>query len=266
MEQRAEISNVRAEMLLNYLYPELAESWRVENRGTFYRNYSEDILAYDPEEVRVDLSRDGLLRLLPPRMVSSSFLDSGKDIVSQSQREAQELRVLTELFTPLDSILFRLNMRAEVQASELFNGYEEYVLREYFGYDISTEENRYVLTMLPMLLYVAKLKVDYGTLSTILELIVGYKVSFEIKNYSQSDRVGVALLRVLFTIDVEGLSGEEYRVMNGELSPLFELIREWFVPFDHVCEFRVRDQGKVGDTLSYNMRLKEKVGKIISKI
>ena len=36
---------VRAEVLLNYLYPELEKKWMVQCKGTFFRNYSQDILS-----------------------------------------------------------------------------------------------------------------------------------------------------------------------------------------------------------------------------
>ena len=40
-----EIRQLRAEMLLNYFYPELQERWITDNKGSFYRNYNRDILA-----------------------------------------------------------------------------------------------------------------------------------------------------------------------------------------------------------------------------
>ena len=39
------IPEIRAEMLLNYLYPELATKWMVSDKGSFYRNYNDDIMS-----------------------------------------------------------------------------------------------------------------------------------------------------------------------------------------------------------------------------
>ena len=41
------IPEIRAEFLLNYLYPEVGDQWIVQNEGTFYRNYNSDLLSID---------------------------------------------------------------------------------------------------------------------------------------------------------------------------------------------------------------------------
>ena len=109
------ISALRAEVLLNHLYPEQSDSWVVTNKGTFYRNYSEDVLQLDANLSQVSLSRDGLLRLLPQGLVNT------KD----------ELKTAEELFVPFDSWRFRDSLRAEedfaylrFQASQFF-GFRE---------------------------------------------------------------------------------------------------------------------------------------------
>ena len=38
---------ISAEMLLGHLYPELELLWTVRHRGTFYRNYSHDVMDID---------------------------------------------------------------------------------------------------------------------------------------------------------------------------------------------------------------------------
>lgn len=260
MEQQAQIQNVRAEMLLGYLYPELRESWRVECKGAFYRNYSEDILGYDPEAGVVELSRDGLLKLLPPGAVSVH--SGGADVKEFSQKQQEELSLLSELFVPFDSLLFRLNMALEDNLSQILDGFEAYVLREYFGYDLSAEQNKYVRMLLPLLVYVHKLRADYNTLADILSRITGHKVSYTMDGYSHSDREGVSLLRITFAVDAQGLSGEEFRSLDEQLAPLFAVVREWLLPFDYVCEFRLRDinanEPRLAERniLSYNTRIK----------
>lgn len=259
MEQRAQIANVRAEMLLNHLYPELAHSWRVKNKGVFYRNYSEDILSYDPDNSLVELSRDSILQLLPPRLLSGANFKG--DVKEQSQKAFEELRLLRELFLPIDSMLFRLNMMAENSISQIITGYESYILKEYYGYDMERIDNKYLRMLLPLLIYGVKLKVDYHNIAILMSRIIGHEVSHTMDCFSQSDREDVMLIRVIFTIDIKELDVSEYRALNEELQPLFEAIREWLIPFDHVSEFRVRDNhssrtqlDKV-DILSYNTRV-----------
>ena len=45
-------------MLLGHLYPELELLWTVRHRGTFYRNYTADVMNLDDEELRMNLHED----------------------------------------------------------------------------------------------------------------------------------------------------------------------------------------------------------------
>ena len=65
-----QIPEISAEMLLNLLYPELEDKWIAHHDGTFYRNYSRDVLSLSPEEAEVSLSRDSILGLLPRNLLS----------------------------------------------------------------------------------------------------------------------------------------------------------------------------------------------------
>ena len=65
-----DISQISAEMLLNYLYPELGEKWIVRSAGTFYRNYNNDHLSVYEDTEEVVLARDGFLKLLPEALIS----------------------------------------------------------------------------------------------------------------------------------------------------------------------------------------------------
>ena len=80
MSERMDISEMKAEVLLNHLYPELAERWIVKNKGTFYRNYSEDVMRIDEEQGMVALSRDGFLRLLPQGLITTDDELKGKQV------------------------------------------------------------------------------------------------------------------------------------------------------------------------------------------
>ena len=63
MTNETNLYDISAEFLLNYLYPDRMDQWEVDCAGTFYRNYSEDILAIDEEKGAVRLARDSFLRL-----------------------------------------------------------------------------------------------------------------------------------------------------------------------------------------------------------
>ena len=46
-------------MLLGHLFPEYELLWTVRSRGTFYRNYSADVMDIDEDELTIDIARDG---------------------------------------------------------------------------------------------------------------------------------------------------------------------------------------------------------------
>ena len=124
-----QIPDIGAEMLLNYLYPELEERWTARLEGTFYRNYSPDILSLDPETAEVSLSRDGMLKLLPQGLLSQEG-DLRKGGKKSSHKDLEyRLKVLSEAFLPFDSFSFRRRMRAERSVSELVGGKLEYLLK-----------------------------------------------------------------------------------------------------------------------------------------
>lgn len=64
------MSEISAEMLLNFLYPEEVDQWVVKDKGTFYRNYTPDVLSVDKKNHYVALSRDGFVKLLPQGLIT----------------------------------------------------------------------------------------------------------------------------------------------------------------------------------------------------
>ena len=70
MRIKRNLSQIRAEVLLNYLYPEMEDQWIAINKGTFYRNYNQDALAIEEKESKAILARDGFLRLLPEGLLT----------------------------------------------------------------------------------------------------------------------------------------------------------------------------------------------------
>lgn len=74
-----DLYHISAESLLNYLYPDDIDRWGVDCAGTFYRNYSPDVLNLDEDNWTVRLSRDSFLRLLPQGIIAKDNALKGKD-------------------------------------------------------------------------------------------------------------------------------------------------------------------------------------------
>ena len=49
MINETDLFDINAEFLLNYLYPDQTDQWQAECAGTFYRNYSPDILSIEKD-------------------------------------------------------------------------------------------------------------------------------------------------------------------------------------------------------------------------
>ena len=92
------LSEISAEMLLNYLYPDLADRWIVQAEGTFYRNYNSDLLAYDDEAAVVQLSRDSFNQLLPQGLLYRS-VERGK--VNSEKLMARKRLLIRDLLSSL---------------------------------------------------------------------------------------------------------------------------------------------------------------------
>ena len=259
MTEQTNISEIRAEVLLNHLYPELAERWIVKNKGTFYRNYHEDMMRVDKEQKMVSLSRDGFLRLLPQGMVSSDNELKGKDF--QTKYEEMKLRQsrLEELFRPFDSWKFRNSMKIEKQLAQLLDGHLDMLLKEYFQVDRAAEENEYVREMMTLLPVVSRLRADFGRIADVLTALLGYRVTLTLSRYDWSGWRKDSQPMALYQVWVPDMSREDFQQWEKKLEPLHAFVSEWFIPFDTRCviEVKCKEQTALDNRLllNYNTKL-----------
>lgn len=255
-----QIPEIGAEMLLGYLYPELEARWTARCDGTFYRNYSPDILELEPDTAEVWLSRDGLLKLLPQGLLSPED-DLRKKGGNKSHDEVmQRLTVLREAFLPIDSLGFRNRLRAERSVSELVGGKLDYVLKTYFDFDLAAEENPYVREFAVLLPGIGRRRGDYGLLRQLLAAMFHCEVTLSERRYSASDSTKQWLPALRYELQMPGLTAGEVQALYRDLQPLTEFLGEWFVPMELHLEIVVRQHTKEpgpdgGRTLDYNTEL-----------
>ena len=87
------LSEISAEMLLNYLYPDLADRWIVQAEGTFYRNYNRDVLTYDEENAEIQVARDGFQKLLPQGMLFTTRNKNHEDLRNSINEQNAKMKV-----------------------------------------------------------------------------------------------------------------------------------------------------------------------------
>ena len=115
-------------MLLGHLFPEYELLWTVRSRGTFYRNYSADVMDIDEDELTIDIARDGILKLLPPALLTGDFELTKNNAEGQKHRKdfkarydemKRRLHLLEEAFLPIDTFNFRKNLATERYIEEI---------------------------------------------------------------------------------------------------------------------------------------------------
>ena len=260
MIENTNIAEIKAEVLLNHLYPELTDRWIVENKGTFYRNYSKDVMQIEEDMCRVALSRDGFLRLLPQGLITTDDELKGKDFQSKYENLKTRKSRLEELFRPFDSWRFRKGMREEKQLARLLEEKLDILLKKYFQVDRKSEKNGYVKEMMVLLPMVKHLRADFGRIGDILAALLGYRVTVNYSRYDWTGWIRDAQPSVEYQVWIPNLQNDEFLVWNKELEALRTFVCEWFIPFDTRCFIEVKcdNPAMLEDrlTLNYNTRLK----------
>ena len=253
-----DISQTRAEMLLNYLFPEMAERWIADCKGSFFRNYNSDVMALYPDEQKVELSRDGFLKLLPQGLLNNEDdLKKAKDIVAKTRELERRRHRLEEAFLPLDTLHFRRSLKMERQIAELLDGKVEYLLKQYFGFDLAAEQNPYVRQVAVLLPYAKQIRGDFHRLQRMMEVLFQCQVDMKEGRYSESDSTVRWVPMVRYDLLIAGLDAEEYKAINAEVQPFADFLCEWFVPAEVLCQVRIKEYGQPQQTntrltLDYN--------------
>lgn len=260
MKIQNRIPEIRAEMLLNYLYPEVGDKWCVQNEGTFYRNYNSDLLYIDDAKNVAQTARDSFLKLLPQGVLTDDNDLKGEGAGEKFKQLKIRLRLLREAFKPIDTFHFRNSLYIEQQADSLLQTKLQYILSTYFDVNIDDIENRYVREVAVLLPYVSKRRGDFGFVAELLKILFKCEVTMTIDRYSHSDSTRRWLPLAKYELLIPGLKPEAYRAMMADLQPLHDFISEWFMPVDVWCQINIREhhvEQRTNNriTLGYNTEL-----------
>ena len=248
-------------MLLDYLYPELEEKWIVRYDGTFYRNYSRDVLSMAPDEAQVWLSRDSLLSLLPKGLISKEDeLREGRDRTELIKALELQLRVLTEAFLPFDTFSFRRLLRAERMIEELLGDKLTWLLKTYYDFDLEAVENPYVREFAVLLPGIRRWRGDFQLLRNLLASTFHCEVQMLERRFGDDDSTRAWIPEIRYELLIPDLSPEQYGKLHSDILPLRDFLAEWFMPMEVRLEIAVKHhQAAVGIngemTLDYNTEL-----------
>ena len=262
MRVKNKISQIKAETLLNYLYPEGDRDWIARDEGSFYRNYNYDLLSFDDDSQEVVMARDGFLEMLPQGVLTLGDDMNGEDSAEKYKKVQRRLKILREAFVPFDTFNFRQEVTQERLVSELLQVKLSHILHTYFDIDIDKIESPLVREMVVLLPYVSSKRGDFGFIGSILGALLHCHVVVITGRYSKTDTTRSWTPRVRFELQIPGLSPEEYREKDETLEPLREFICEWFIPVEVKCEIVIKDhqserQTNTRLTLGYNTELNQ---------
>lgn len=259
MKTHTNISELRAEVLLNHLYPEQTDNWIVRDKGTFYRNYSSDILQLDEKLSQVSLSRDGLLRLLPQGLISAEDDLRGKDFPTKYEELTRRKNNLEELFVPFDSWRFRDAVRDEEDLADLLANKLNILLKTYYGVDIEAETNLYVREMMKLLPLARSIRGNFHKIGDILKAILNKRVSTHITCYNWSDKTADTQPMICYKVWVPDLTTDSYKELEKDIEDLKKFLVEWFIPFDTYCAIEIKAEKTTSLNnamlLNYNTKL-----------
>jgi hypothetical protein len=251
------IPEIRAELLLNYLYPEMFNQWTSQNEGLFFRNYNNDLLAIDEEKMVALTARDSFIKLFPQGLLTLEADLKGEDSAEKFKQLEQRIRFLRETFKPIDTFRFRESLYVEHQMSSLLQGKLSYILNTYFGVDLDKIENPYVREAAILLPYVNRRRGDFGFIANLLRTLVKCEVNMTTGRYSHSDTTRSWLPMVRYDLVIPGLTPEQYQEKDKEIQPLRDFLCEWMIPFEVWCEIVIKEydvplQTDTRLTLGYN--------------
>lgn len=224
------INQINAEMLLNFLYPELQDEWVVQCRGTFFRNYNADTLDIDAKNKKVNLARDGLLKLLPQEFISPEK-EAEKD-----ERLRRRIAILTEAFVPIDSILFRNSMKIEKSVTGMLERKTSIVLTQVFGIDYDSIRNPMVKDAALLLPYVRESRGDVNCVKKMLETVTSCPVELKLGRWSETDNSKTWLPLVHYYVVCDGLSGKDYLREMDSIRELQDFVMEHWMPAETVLK------------------------------
>ena len=244
MKEKADLYDVSAEFLLNYLYPEKVDEWFADCRGAFARNYSADLLEIDEEQQTVKLSRDSFLNLLPQGLLTTDDEFTGEDFKEKFEALNRKIELLHDLFSPVDTMFFRYRLNVEKELSELLRDQLSFLLKNYYNFDWEAEMHPIVRKIAPLLIFVKRYRADFSFIKDLIRKLFDKKIEMKIGQYTWGEDSDQAQPYIRYNIIVEGLNAEEYAEIAGQAHALNEFLNEWFIPFDTYCVIAVKEHGQ----------------------
>ena len=203
-----------------------------ENSGTFCRNYSSDIIDCDNINNTITLSRDSIYKLLPEALFfEEEELRNSKNFKDTSDKIKEKKKEISYFFQPFDTEYFKLSLTLEKEINKISEKSNKILLDLFFEKNKIAKINPiFSQFLLPQ---INQIKGNELLIIDILKIILKVKKIelIEINNYDKR-----------FIIHIPNLSKDEYFQKTQEVSDIFEILKEYFSPFDTNYDFKIKDR------------------------
>ena len=255
------LGEIKAETLISQM--DTNENQGVRMHGIFSRNYEEDLISIIDEEDKTifELSRDSIFHLLPESLFfnENQLKKESKpyfDFEKEHAEMVKQKKAILSFFSPFDTEYFKLSLELEKSLNKIaVKGNHIFINLLEIEPEIGVK-NEYISKIKVLLPFVSQIR---GNHLLIVDII---------KNVLSAEKIEVeekGAFHKRFIIHKEGLSKEEYRLMDEGLIDFFNFLRQWFLPVEVKYDYRIKDYKNsftLGTTLLLDYNTHFKYGKI----
>ena len=201
----------------------------VEMKGIFYRNYSPDLMSNPVDKEEIELSRDGILHLLPEGLFFNEDDPKNSEIFDEKKEKSKLF------FRPFDTEYFNLSLKLEKEINRI-SGKSNFSLTDFLSRDILPETEEDFLSLSG---FVSAIRGNEALIIDILKIILNVP---KIELIKIDNFVCSGVIRKRFIIHISNLSTEQYAQKNHQISGIFEIFKEYFLPFEIEYDFKIKDR------------------------
>jgi len=235
-----DIRGIKAETLISILGAH--EKLNVKTKGTFARNYAEDLIKIEenPDATRLTIARDGIFHLLPQGLFfDENLLTKNKGSNYEFEKVYRELKrkkkeALT-FFRPFDTLFFNQTFKLEKVLNKLAEAGNDTLIDAFLDKSGMGTDNKYIAKLKKLIPFASQLRGNLPLLVDTLKVILATP-KIEIKT--------IAPLHKRLIIHKEGLTKIEYHAIAKDMKPFFDLFCHWFIPVEQQLTYRIKDYSR----------------------
>ena len=246
------LDNIKAESFLSSLMDSLADV-NMEFQGVFSRNYFEDIIGIEQEDVMdesqlfVKLSRDSLFHILPEGLFfrENELREVAKEknpekFKALEEKIKREKQTILTLFYPFDKTYFKLRFELEKILNELAQNKTSLLIDKLFDIYRIDEKNDLIRKIIPLLPLASEIRSNKMIWRDILKSVF-YPADVVVRIAEKHNSAGVMKQIVKTTLYIEKLTNRNFKKLIKDLDVFAEFFYEWFLPVDMGYEFKIKD-------------------------